>query len=39
MIDLAVKPLHRLSGWPWWGRIRPMLRLFAFLNISLSGTA
>lgn len=30
MIALAVTPMRKLSGWPWLGRFRRMLGLFAF---------
>ncbi|CAI8856272.1 Protein-methionine-sulfoxide reductase heme-binding subunit MsrQ [Methylocaldum szegediense] len=30
LVTLAVTPLRRLSGWPWPGRFRRMLGLFAF---------
>jgi sulfoxide reductase heme-binding subunit YedZ len=35
MITLTVTPLRTLSGWPWLGRFRRMLGLFAFFYGSL----
>jgi sulfoxide reductase heme-binding subunit YedZ len=33
MIALAVTPLRRLTGWPWFARFRRMLGLFAFFYV------
>lgn len=35
LVTLAVTPLRRLSGWPWPGRFRRMLGLFAFFYACL----
>jgi sulfoxide reductase heme-binding subunit YedZ len=35
MITLSVTPFRKLSGWPWIGRLRRMLGLFAFFYGSL----
>jgi sulfoxide reductase heme-binding subunit YedZ len=35
LIGLAVTPLRLLAGWPWLGRFRRMLGLFAFFYASL----